>query len=111
MPDLGPIEDHLHAVATEWELPDFAIATCTLRIEASAPKLRTLLVKAAIGKALSDDEGLLMFRGLHIPGGGRDIESFQTLLRLLRRPFHVWTTCSVMPLPKAWPGSACSMAT
>ena len=40
MPDLGPIEDHLHTVATEWKLPDFAIAMCTLRIEESAPKLR-----------------------------------------------------------------------
>ena len=85
-PDLGPIEDHLHAVATDWELPDLAIATCTLRIEKSAPKLRALLVRAANGETLSDDEGLLLFRGLHILGGGRDRESCQPLLRLLRRP-------------------------
>jgi len=35
---------------------------------------------------LSDDESLLLFRGLHILGGARDRESCQPLLRLLRRP-------------------------
>ena len=85
-PDLGPIEDYLHAVATERKLPDFAIGICTARIEESAPKLRPLLVRAADGEALSDDESLLLLRGLHILGGVRDRESCQPLLRLLRRP-------------------------
>lgn len=86
VPDLGPIDDHLHAVATEWELPDLAIANCTLRIEESAPKLRVLLARAANGDALSEEESLLLFRGLHILGGARDRESCQLLLRLLRLP-------------------------
>ena len=87
MPDLGPIEDHLHG-ATEWKLPDFAVGTCTLRIEEVAPKLRALLCGPRNGEELSDDESLLLFRGLHILGGGRDREACQPLLRLLRRPFH-----------------------
>ncbi|MFG3593614.1 YecA family protein [Bradyrhizobium sp. RDI18] len=86
-PDLGPIEDHLHAIATEADLPDFSIAVCTARIEEAAPKLRAVLKRAAHGEALSDDESLLLFRGLHILGRARDRESCQPLLRLLRRPF------------------------
>ncbi|MEH2626551.1 uncharacterized protein V1292_004606 [Bradyrhizobium sp. AZCC 1719] len=88
-PDLGPIEDYLHAIATESELPDFAIAVCTARIEESAPKLRAILERAADGEeALSDDESLLLFRGLHILGGARNREACQPLLRLLRRPYE-----------------------
>jgi hypothetical protein len=87
-PHLAPIEDHLHAVATERKLPDFAIGICTLRIEESAPTLRAVLARAADGEALSNDESLLLFRGLHILGGARDRESCQPLLRLLRRPLH-----------------------
>src|SRR5215212_6767277 len=86
-PDLGPIEDYLHAVATERELPDFAVGICTVRIEEAAPKLRAVLVRAADGEELSDDESLLLLRGLHILGGARDRESCRPLLRLLRRPF------------------------
>jgi hypothetical protein len=86
-PDLGPIEDYLHAVATERKLPDFAVGMCTLRIEEAAPKLRAVLRRAADGEVLSDDESLLLFRGLHILGGARDREACQPLLRLLRRPF------------------------
>ena len=85
MADLGPIERYLDAIATESELPDFAVAMCTLRIEESAPKLRALLVRASNGEKLSDEEGPLLFRGLHILGGSRDRESCQPLLRLLRR--------------------------
>jgi uncharacterized protein len=85
-PDLGPIEDYLRAVATERKLPDFAIGICTVRIEESAPGLRAVLVRAADGKDLSDDESLLLFRGLHILGGARDRAACQPLLRLLRRP-------------------------
>ncbi|KRR21800.1 DUF1186 domain-containing protein [Bradyrhizobium retamae] len=36
---------------------------------------------------MSDDESLLLFRGLHILGGACNRESCQPLLRLLRRPF------------------------
>jgi uncharacterized protein len=86
-PDLGPIENYLHAVATERKLPNFAVGMCTLRIEEAAPKLRAVLARAAEGEELSDDEGLLLFRGLHILGGARDREACQPLLRLLRRPF------------------------
>ena len=86
-PDLGPIEDYLHAVATERELPDFAVGICTVRIEEAAPKLRAVLLRAADGEILSDDESLLLFRGLHILGAARDREACQPLLRLLRRPF------------------------
>nr|WP_275186173.1 DUF1186 domain-containing protein [Bradyrhizobium sp. CSA112] len=86
-PDLGPIEDHLHAVATEPKLPDFAVGICTVRIEEAAPSLRAVLLRAADGEVLSDDESLLLFRGLHILGGARDRETCQPLLRLLRRPF------------------------
>jgi hypothetical protein len=60
---------------------------CTLRIEEAAPKLRAVLLRAADGKELSDDESLLLFRGLHILGAARDREACQLLLRLLRRPF------------------------
>ena len=48
-PDLGPIEDYLHAVATERKLPDLAVGICTLRFEDSAPKLRALLDRSADG--------------------------------------------------------------
>ena len=48
--------------------------------------MRAVLLRAADGKELSDDEGLLLFRGLHILGGARDREACQPLLRLLRRP-------------------------
>ena len=85
-PDLGSIEEYLDAVATEPILPDFAIGMCVARIEESAPKLRAALLRAAKGEALSDDESLLLFRGLHILGGGRDREACQPLLRLLQRP-------------------------
>jgi hypothetical protein len=86
-PDLGPIEDYLDAVATERKLPDFAVGMCTLRIEEAAPKLRAVLLRAADGRELSDDESLLLFRGLHILGGARHQEAYQPLLRLLRRPY------------------------
>jgi len=70
-PDLGPIEDYLHAVATERSRPDLAVGMCALRIEEAAPKLRAVLLRAADGKELPDDESLLLFRGLHILGGAR----------------------------------------
>lgn len=84
--DLGPIEDQLYAVATKRELPDVAIGLCVIRIEESAPALRAVLARAADGTALSDDEEMLLFRGLYILGGARDSEACQPLLRLLRRP-------------------------
>lgn len=87
-PDLGPIEDHLHVIATQEALPDFAIAICTLRNEESGPKLRALLERAADGAPLSEDESLLLFRGIHILGAARDSKACQPLLRLLHRPFE-----------------------
>ena len=53
------------------KLPDFAVGMCTLRIEDAAPKSRAVLLRAADGKELPDDESLLLFRGLHILGGAR----------------------------------------
>jgi len=85
-PDLGPIEEYIHAVATEPKLPDFAVGMCVARIEESAPSLRAVLLRAADGEVLSDYERLLLFRGLHILGGARDREACQPLLRLLRQP-------------------------
>jgi hypothetical protein len=84
--DLGPIEDYLHALATERQVPDVAIGLCTIRIEESAPALRAVLTKAADGVALSDDDRMLLFRGLYILGGARDSQACEPLLRLLRRP-------------------------
>jgi hypothetical protein len=86
IPDLGPIENYLDAIATERKVPDFAIGICTLRIEESAPVLRAVLVRAADGEDLSDEAVMLLFRGLHILGAARDREACQPLLRLLRRP-------------------------
>ena len=84
--DLGPIEDHLEAVATEWRLPRYAIGMCLIRMEEAAPALRAVLARAADGEALSEDESTLLFRGIYILGGGRDTEACQPLLRLLRKP-------------------------
>jgi hypothetical protein len=84
--DLGPIEDHLEAIATERRLPAYAIGMCLLRMEEAAPVLRALLARAADGEALSQDECTLLFRGVYILGGARDTEACQALLRLLRRP-------------------------
>ncbi|GGF14419.1 hypothetical protein GCM10011611_20270 [Aliidongia dinghuensis] len=83
---MAPIEHYIHAMATERALPDAAIAFCTVRIEESAPALRAILVRAAEGETLSEDEKLLVFRGLHILGGARDSQACRPLLRLLRRP-------------------------
>lgn len=86
VPDLGPIEDHLSALATERHLPDRAIALCVARIEESRPALHAILAKAADGEAQSEEEKMLAFRGLHILGGARDTQAYPPLLRLLRRP-------------------------
>ncbi|MDX8478348.1 DUF1186 domain-containing protein [Mesorhizobium sp. VK24D] len=75
-------------MATEREVPDVSIGLCTIRIEESAPPLRAVLERAADGEALSDDEEMLVFRGLHILGGARDSQACQPLLRLLRRPME-----------------------
>lgn len=84
--DLGPIEHHLHVLATERRLDAVALVNCTARIEESGPILRALLARAADGAPLSDEEARLAFRGLHILGGAQDQQAFQPLLRLLRRP-------------------------
>jgi hypothetical protein len=84
--ELGPIEPYLEAVATEDRLPSYAIGMCLLRMEEAAPFLRAVLEKAAASEPLSDDEQLLLFRGVYILGGARDTASCQAMLRLLRRP-------------------------
>lgn len=84
--DLGSIEQHLHALATERRLPRMAIAMCAARYEEAAPVLRSVLERAADGAALSEDEEQLLFRGLHIQSGARDKQACRALLRLLRRP-------------------------
>ncbi|TPJ34161.1 DUF1186 domain-containing protein [Mesorhizobium sp. B2-8-3] len=84
--ELYPIDRYLHTVATEREVPNLAIAVCTIRIEESAPALRAVLERAANGQPLSDDEEMLLFRGVYILGGARDTQACQPLLRLLRRP-------------------------
>ncbi|MCC8965428.1 DUF1186 domain-containing protein [Bradyrhizobium sp. Pear76] len=84
--DLGPIEDYLDAIATQPRLPTLAVGMCLLRMEEAAPPLRALVARAANGETLSDDEVVLLFRGLYILGGGRDKQVCRDLLRLLRRP-------------------------
>jgi len=83
--DLEPIEEHLHALASETKLPLVSLELCTIRIEESAPALRAVLGRAADGESLTDDEEMLLFRGLYVLGGARDKQSFPLLLRLLRR--------------------------
>ena len=87
-PDLSPIEDYVHAVATERKLPSLAVGICTLRIEDAAPKLRACWTGQRTARSLSDDEGRLLFRGIHILGAARDSQACQPLLRLLRLPFQ-----------------------
>ena len=84
--DLGPIEAHLHAVASERRLPKHAIAQCVIRIEESAPTLLAVLQRAADGETLSEDEATLLFRSLYILGGAQNTQACRPLLRLLRRP-------------------------
>jgi hypothetical protein len=84
--DTGPIEEHLRALANERQLPDFAIAMCTVRFEESGPALRAVLARAAEGVTLAEDEARLLFRGLYILGGARDAQAWPLLRRLLHRP-------------------------
>lgn len=83
--ELAPIEEYLHAVATQEELPGSAIGICAALIEEAAPALRAVLAKAADGGVLSQEDGLLAFRGLHILGAARDTGAWPILSRLLRR--------------------------
>ncbi|MGH9811413.1 MAG: DUF1186 domain-containing protein, partial [Terriglobia bacterium] len=84
--EIGPIEPYLEEVAIEERVPALAIGMCLLRMEEAAPPLRALLTRAAAGEPLSDDESMLLFRGIYILGGARDTPSCQPLLRLLRSP-------------------------
>jgi hypothetical protein len=84
--DTRPIEEHLRAIASDEHLPDLAIDTCVARIEESGPALRAILARAADGEALTEDEEMLVFRGLYILAAARDTEAWPALLRLLRRP-------------------------
>src|SRR4029434_1952381 len=83
-PDLGPIEDYLHAVATERSLPDFAVGMCTLRIEEAAPKLRAVLLRDATRKELSADERLLLLRVCDCVCVCRDGDACERVRRLVR---------------------------
>jgi len=87
--DSGAIEDHIGILATSATIPDLSLGICAARFEESAPILRALLIRAADGETLTDDETTLLFRGLHVLGGCRDTESCKPLLRLLRRPTEV----------------------
>jgi hypothetical protein len=82
----GPIEDHLAALAASTELPDLALALCTLRIDEFGPALRAVLERAADGEVLDEAESRVLFCGLHILGGARESRSCAALLRFLRRP-------------------------
>jgi hypothetical protein len=84
--DLGPIEDHLEALATEDRLPVVALGMCLLRMEEAGPPLRAVLERAATAEELSKEEGRLLFRGMYILGGARDTASFQLMVGLLKRP-------------------------
>lgn len=86
MADGNPIGDHLHDLAVEARTPVIALGQCLLRIEESGPVLRELIARAADGAAMTDAEGLLLFRGLYILGRARDPLAFKPLLRLLRLP-------------------------
>jgi hypothetical protein len=107
-PDLGPIENYLHAVATEPKLPDLAVRMCTARIEEAAPKLRAVLLRAADGEVLSDDESLLLFRGLHT---WAERVTGKHAGRCCVGPSMRSTPFSAMPSLRAWPklSPACSM--
>ncbi len=84
--NLPPVDRCLQALATERDLPSIAIGTCLLKIDEAGPALRALLERAAGGASLSEDEKMLVFRGLYVLGSAGDSLSFQPLLRLLRRP-------------------------
>jgi hypothetical protein len=86
IPDTGPTEAHLHAMATERRLPALSLGICLGRIEETAPPLCDLLSRAADGEALEPEEETLLFRGLHVLGGAQIEQSWPSLLRLLRRP-------------------------
>ncbi|MDB5710607.1 MAG: uncharacterized protein JWL96_2677 [Sphingomonas bacterium] len=86
-PDL-PIEHFIEELATSEGLPRGAIIMCTIRIDEAAPELRAVLARVVLGNALDEAEGRLLFRGLHILGGGRDSRTCAPLLRLLRRPIE-----------------------
>jgi len=64
-----PIEQYLQTIAESDSLPGSAIAICMIRIEEAAPALRTLLARVVLGESLTESEGLLLFRGIHMLGG------------------------------------------
>jgi hypothetical protein len=82
---LAPIDQIIDMLATSREPPAVAIGACLLRFDEAGPKLRAVLERAADGR-LGDGEEELLFRAIHLLGGGRDPQSCRPLLRLLRRP-------------------------
>lgn len=82
----APIETYLRELATSEDLPDLAIRACVLRYEEASPILHALLARAIAGEDLSDDDALLLFRGLYVVAERRDREACRPLLSLLGRP-------------------------
>ena len=100
-PDLGPIEDYLHAVATERKLPSLAVGICTLRIEDAAPKLRACWT-------VSGRHDLCRMMKACCCSAGSISWALRATAKLASRfcaccafPFRAWTICSAMPLPKS----------
>jgi hypothetical protein len=81
----APIEEHLLALATEYEAPVVAVGACLMRMNEAAPALRAAFAKLADNASLSPDEERLGCRSLYILGGARDTASWPILSRLLRR--------------------------
>lgn len=83
-----PIGLYLDELAESYGIPVVALTVCIIRIDEAGPKLREMLVRAALGQDLDDRDATLLFRGLHILGGARDTAAFKPLLIFLRRPVH-----------------------
>ena len=83
----APIQQHIDALAGDAGYPAAAVDACLARPDQAAPPLRAVLGRAARGTKLSDAEVGQLFVGLHILAKLRDTQSFQPLMRLLRRPF------------------------
>ena len=100
-PDLGPIEDYLHAVATERKLPDLAVGICTLRIEDAAPKLRACWTGQRAARSCR------MIKTCCCSAGSISC-ALRATAKLASRfcaccafPFRTWTICSAMPVTES----------
>ena len=82
----GAIEDHLWALADGETTDPVALGQCLIRADEAAPAIVALMERAIRGEPLTDEEGNILFRGLHILGGARHAGAFAPLLRLLALP-------------------------